>query len=105
MQLACLAFSRTRLKTGNRIAARMAIIAITTSNSMRVNAECTAANGKERVAGEETFFLTKVQPRIFDLPPSPVCGRRYNYGSLLAETLQGGVKVQLKANQAISRWW
>jgi hypothetical protein len=94
MQLACLAFSRTRLKTGNRIAARMAIIAITTSNSMRVNAK-----------REETLFLPKVQPRIFDLPPSPVCGRRYNYGSLLAETLQGGVKVQLKANQVISRWW
>jgi len=30
----CLAFSRAVLNTGNKIAARMAMIAITTSNSM-----------------------------------------------------------------------
>jgi hypothetical protein len=60
VQTAWRALSRTRLKTGNRIAARMAIIAITTSNSMRVNAE-----------REETVFLPKVQPRIMlNLPPS-----------------------------------
>jgi hypothetical protein len=33
-----IAFWRARLKTGNRIAARIAMIAITTSNSMRVKA-------------------------------------------------------------------
>jgi len=33
---ACRAFSRALAKTGNKIAARIAIIAITTSNSMRV---------------------------------------------------------------------
>jgi hypothetical protein len=32
----CLAFSLTWLKTGNRMAARIAIIAITTSNSISV---------------------------------------------------------------------
>src|SRR5712692_6608728 len=37
-QLACRAFSRAWAKTGNRIAARIAIIAITTRSSMRVNA-------------------------------------------------------------------
>ena len=31
------AFSRARAKTGNRIAARMAMIAMTTSNSISVN--------------------------------------------------------------------
>jgi hypothetical protein len=31
------AFSRARAKTGNRIAARIAIIAMTTSNSIKVN--------------------------------------------------------------------
>src|SRR5713101_2609933 len=36
MQLAWRAFSRAWAKTGNRIAARMAIIAITTSSSIRV---------------------------------------------------------------------
>src|SRR5689334_20828750 len=35
-QLACRAFSRAAAKTGKRIAARIAIIAITTSNSIRV---------------------------------------------------------------------
>jgi hypothetical protein len=39
MHAACLAFSRAWLNTGNRIAARIAIIAITTSNSISVNAE------------------------------------------------------------------
>src|SRR5712691_4746443 len=38
MQLAARAFSRAWAKTGKRIAARMAIIAITTSSSMRVKA-------------------------------------------------------------------
>ncbi len=33
------AFSRARAKTGNKIAARMAIMAITTSNSIEVNAD------------------------------------------------------------------
>src|SRR6266700_1176393 len=37
-QLACRAFSRAWAKTGKRIAARMAIIAITTRSSMRVKA-------------------------------------------------------------------
>src|SRR2546422_7737109 len=37
-QLAWRAFSRAWAKTGNRIAARMAMIAITTSNSINVNA-------------------------------------------------------------------
>src|SRR5438552_2209810 len=36
-QVASRAFSRACANTGNRIAARMAIMAITTSNSMRVN--------------------------------------------------------------------
>src|SRR5689334_21029403 len=36
MQVACRAFSRAWANTGNRIAARIAIIAITTSNSMSV---------------------------------------------------------------------
>src|SRR5918911_4175453 len=36
MQLAWRAFSRAWAKTGNRMAARMAMMAITTSNSMRV---------------------------------------------------------------------
>jgi hypothetical protein len=38
MQLDRLAFSLARAKTGNRIAARIAIIAITTKSSMRVKA-------------------------------------------------------------------
>ena len=37
-QLARRAFSRARAKTGNRIAAKMAIIAITTRSSIKVNA-------------------------------------------------------------------
>src|SRR5712692_1066207 len=37
MQPACCAFSRALAKTGKRIAARIAIIAITTSSSMSVN--------------------------------------------------------------------
>src|ERR1051326_9014298 len=36
-QLICRAFSRAWAKTGKRIAARIAIIAITTSSSIRVN--------------------------------------------------------------------
>ena len=36
-QLACLAFSRARAKTGNKMAARIAMIAITTSSSISVN--------------------------------------------------------------------
>jgi hypothetical protein len=35
-QVVCRAFSRALAKTGKRIAARMAIIAITTSNSIKV---------------------------------------------------------------------
>jgi len=38
MQLARRAFSRARAKTGKRMAARIAIIAMTTKSSMRVNA-------------------------------------------------------------------
>src|ERR1039457_5084038 len=38
MQVACCALARARENTGNRIAARMAMIAITTSSSIRVNA-------------------------------------------------------------------
>jgi hypothetical protein len=37
-QDACLAFSRACAKTGNSIAANMAMIAITTSSSIKVNA-------------------------------------------------------------------
>ena len=37
--LACLAFSRALANTGNRIAAKMAMIAITTRSSIRVKAE------------------------------------------------------------------
>jgi len=36
-QLAVLAFSRALANTGNRMAAKMAMIAITTSNSISVN--------------------------------------------------------------------
>src|SRR5438067_8719100 len=43
-QLEARAFSRAWAKTGNRIAARMAIIAITTSNSIRVNPPCFRCN-------------------------------------------------------------
>ena len=38
-QVVIRAFSRAWAKTGNRIAARMAMMAITTSNSMRVKAQ------------------------------------------------------------------
>jgi hypothetical protein len=36
-QLVCLAFSRAVANTGNKIAAKIAIIAMTTSNSISVN--------------------------------------------------------------------
>ena len=39
-QEACRAFSRAWAKTGKRIAARMAIMAMTTRSSLRVNAVC-----------------------------------------------------------------
>lgn len=39
VQAACRPFSRACAKTGNKIAARMAMIAITTSGSISVNAE------------------------------------------------------------------
>src|SRR5687768_15912263 len=39
-QVACRALSRAWAKTGKRIAARMAIMAITTSSSMRVKPRC-----------------------------------------------------------------
>jgi len=39
MQVACLALSLDLSKTGKRIAARTAIMAITTSNSINVNAD------------------------------------------------------------------
>jgi hypothetical protein len=39
MQVACRAFSRAWAKTGNRIAARIAMIAITTRSSMSVKAD------------------------------------------------------------------
>src|ERR1039458_2370300 len=38
VQLACRAFSRALANTGNRIAARIAMMAMTTSNSISVNA-------------------------------------------------------------------
>src|SRR6266508_3723151 len=46
-QTACRAFSRAWANTGNRMAARMAMMAITTSSSMRVN----AAFRRDRMVG------------------------------------------------------
>jgi hypothetical protein len=47
MQLARRAFSRALAKTGNRIAARIAIIAMTTKSSISVKALCSLFRLKE----------------------------------------------------------
>src|SRR5712691_9506329 len=61
-QLACRAFSRAWAKTGNRIAARIAIIAITTRSSMRV---------KARPDGYRRRARAKAGRRMLD-PPWPM---------------------------------
>src|SRR5712692_7102128 len=56
-QEAARALSRAWAKTGNRIAAKMAIMAITTSSSMRVNPLCAPRAGTESRRPRLAFFM------------------------------------------------
>src|SRR5690242_15920003 len=60
MQAVCRAFSRAWAKTGKRIAARIAIIAMTTSNSIKVKPRCGARTLRGFVR-----YLTVVPPHGF----------------------------------------
>src|SRR5213593_3728617 len=81
--VACRAFSRAWAKTGKRIAAKMAMIAITTSNSIRVNAlRCRivlvssgvraggAARSAPRVLDDALSFATRTRGSFCGLPRS-----------------------------------
>src|SRR6266852_1564987 len=59
------AFSRARAKTGNRIAARMAMMAITTSSSIRVKARWCG----RRIDGMDASFtrLDRLPADLFDV--------------------------------------
>src|SRR5437879_6300294 len=72
------AFSLAWAKTGKRMAARMAIMAITTSNSIRVNAG---------------FRVRCIRPPfLLGVLPLPVRARRLSEGNRFALTLPGNVQ-------------
>src|SRR5687767_4307337 len=68
-QAVCRAFDRAWAKTGKRMAARMAIIAITTSSSIRVK----PALGAWRLAlGEDRWRSESVGLRLTRMTPTPL---------------------------------
>src|SRR5687768_13051905 len=85
-QLAPRAFSRAWANTGNRIAARMAMIAITTSSSIRVNADFLLMMDESLLtaASRQPVSAERWAPRYLTLsvsaPPEGACRRHRERG-------------------------